>query len=48
MADLPECAHVWVPCIVGCDDCGEHPGVRCDGECEAVLDLCREDDPREV
>lgn len=42
--------HVWVETEVGCEDCGTHPGLRCDAddECEysEAIDLSRYDDPR--
>lgn len=46
---LPVTPHVheWEPGAVGCDDCGEHDAVYCEG-CDTLIDLVREDDPREV
>jgi hypothetical protein len=45
----PGHVHRWRDTIVGCDDCGEHPAVICDGEdgCDEVLDLIYHDDPRD-
>lgn len=40
------CQHTWVKCEVGCDDCGSHDGLACE-ECGLVIDLVRDDDPRE-
>jgi hypothetical protein len=45
--DLPFHEHEWRDCLVGCDDCGDHPGVECD-DCGEVLDLIYQDDPRET
>ena len=42
-----ECAHEWAEGEVGCEDCGTHPAVYCEN-CETLVDLVFEDDPREV
>lgn len=38
--------HHWEDCEVYCEDCGSHAGVEC-ATCDTVIDLVREDDPRE-
>jgi peptide methionine sulfoxide reductase MsrB len=42
----PDHVHEWIECDAFCEDCGSHPGLRCE-ECDAVIDLIYEDDPRE-
>lgn len=42
-----ECVHSWLEVEVYCDDCGSHPGLRCE-ECDSLLDLIYEDDPRDA
>lgn len=44
--------HIWQDCLIGCDDCGDHPGVKCVNEacpCKGEpIDLTRYCDPREL
>lgn len=32
MTNTGEHVHVWADATVGCEDCGEHPAVRCTAE----------------
>lgn len=44
----PPHVHKWEDTEVTCDDCGSHPGLRCaDPECDEVVDLIHQDDPRD-
>lgn len=43
---MGECQHVWHDAEVGCEDCGDHPAVACDG-CGEVRDLVWNEDPRD-
>lgn len=50
---MTEHVHKWEDSTVGCEDCGDHPAVRCVNEpCpddfdSFPIDLVRQDDPRE-
>lgn len=41
-----KCEHAWYEVEVGCEDCGDHPGVRCLA-CGHVVDLVMSGDPRD-